>query len=197
MKIQLLLIGVLLAWVGITAAQPPDDWERYTTENDLITLDTPADWVVEENIGAVMVATNQATIDNLGETPEPGQLVFNLMLLPIDFLDTINIPDDDLQAMAQALVGFFVSVEDGEPALDFMDVDPPDDLPDTVALQVFEADAAQGAVWVRVLDDEILVIGFAAGYPGEVVEQQAVLRDILLSLTFAGEVEDLLGVAAQ
>lgn len=208
-RLFLLLVMGLLAVSSVMAQDEEfeidmEDWNTFDSaeeegaEGVFLKFMYPEEWLVSADLGEVVIASNEGALEksNSSEetTPDEGEFLANVILLPTEYLTMFGIEGDDLETITSNLVEFFTSESDEENPTELGEVtmvEFSDEL--TIGRAPFEMEGIEGVLLVFPLDDELYAVMVGAGYPGELEDYELNLYGIISTLEFTGTMEDLLG----
>lgn len=219
----LVWITLLTLIISPTLALAQDDdqeWETYLSPDELLTFSYPADWMLldyaeeEEEMGPpfpfVVFAPDQETLDRL-DMDEPfleGQRAMAVVILPAPFFAMMMpeaLPEEPSAGdyASQVAMMFFGSFEEapaegaeedptggltlGEPE----EVELGEDVTGGLVTLLSETD--EGVVIARLLDDDLVAVIIAAGYPGEFTDDLRQLAlDVAASVEYTGTADAIM-----
>ncbi|MBZ0310589.1 MAG: hypothetical protein K8I82_31310, partial [Anaerolineae bacterium] len=128
-RLFLLLVMGLLAVSSVMAQDEEfeidmEDWNTFDSaeeegaEGVFLKFMYPEEWLVSADLGEVVIASNEGALEksNSSEetTPDEGEFLANVILLPTEYLTMFGIEGDDLETITSNLVEFFTSESDEE-----------------------------------------------------------------------------------
>jgi len=161
------LLAVLsLAAVPLTVlAQDGPEMEEFTSEDGSLTLQYPADWVIEPIppdlvLPGVMMGNTQETLDSMfgeGENLAEGQVGIAVLLLPLDILPFMEIElaeEFTVEELTQAMADTFAGSDDEED----MEAEATEEPADAEATE--EATPSVGEIEVVEVNEDGLEVGY-------------------------------------
>jgi hypothetical protein len=189
----LLVIAALLA-VPLSALAQGDDqeWEEYTSDDERITLQYPAEWYVESAYAAfptpiVIIANSEDAVYR--EEFQSGDIALILTFVPLDTLDEMDIELPDDYELLDVINAVLSQSEDSSGTAVYgeaeaVELDINEDETIEAARAAFTSDIYDGAMYVTV-QDEILIMALMAAYPDQFTDDIETLElGILTSLEY-------------
>ncbi len=204
-----LLAILLLALTPLAVlAQEDPELETYTSEDELLTLEYPADWFVSvpEDIPFPSVAfvnsEEGVTRFEADEDMQSGDAAYVLLLLPADFLAFMEITleeDTTITEIALVMVEAFMAPEEDATeeqiaAIEIGEAEEIELTDDLVAALVPVKDFdSEGSFIVYELSEGLYAIFMVSAYPGEATDEQLEAGKLIAaSISFEGTAEDVL-----
>ncbi|MBN1563731.1 MAG: hypothetical protein JXA10_07825 [Anaerolineae bacterium] len=201
----LVLVFVLALTPLLVLAQDDIEFEEFVTEDEMLTLSYPSEWVHEADTGffpTFMAGTTEHALAQMNEDvlmPDSGDIMLFVMVVPVDILAEAGLePDNDL-ALAELttlLSGMFLEPDDpdsdNQPEFaEAAEVELDDEL--VVGQIEFMDNYLHGVFMLRELDEALFVITLV-GTPLDEFNENVVAigEQTISSVAYAGTREDLL-----
>lgn len=219
----LVWIALLSLLLGPTLALAQDDdeeWETYLSGDELLTFSYPAEWLVldyaeeEEEMGPpfpfVTLAPDQETLDRLEMDEDflEGQHAMAVVILPAPFFTMMMpeaLPEEPTAEdyASQVALMFFGNFEEApaegaeEDPLGGLTLGEPEEVElgedVTGSLVTLLSDTDEGVVIARLLDDDLIAVVVAAGYPGEFSDDlRQIALDVAASVEYTGTADAMM-----
>lgn len=216
-KLFLLLSIAILAAIPLSAfAQDEEEWQEYTSEDGLLTVSYPAEWVYgeEEEFPGVLFASNEGALERAqggdDTAVESGDFVVGLIFFPADLMAMLGVEVTEETTQADLTLALAATISGVETSTD------PEATPDPEAggpvvgepieiededgetitiVPVTEESLNQAGFIIAWADEEtgVVTVGVVSGFAEEFDEEATeVAFTILDSAEFTGTAEDLM-----
>ncbi|NLX11213.1 MAG: hypothetical protein GXY36_16315 [Chloroflexi bacterium] len=133
---MVILFVLVLTPLSVWAQDDELEWEEFTSEDGLLTLSYPADWIIqgalaEDPFPSVVIMNTQEAMDRYmdGEEPISGDQLVQVLLLPTEFFTLMGAtvePDAGALELAEAFATSFMGATMAEEDMG-LDEEPEDD----------------------------------------------------------------------
>jgi mono/diheme cytochrome c family protein len=210
--LSVLILAALIVGPASAFAQQTPQMEEFTSQDGLLTLSYPADWVAggggeDVPLPNAVLANSQDALDRVlnNQDPVSGDVVIEVLIFPTDLLGLTGVQmperptvDDYTRALADLFVGPETpSVGEGTPTPEGPQISAAQEitLGENIPAGLVDVSdtTAQGAFIVHVLSDQLLAITFVAAYPGEFTQDMATMaEDVAATIKYTGMAQDVI-----
>ena len=207
-----LMLALLMALTPLAAlAQDDMEWETYSTEDELFSVDYPADWLLSEAgaegipFPAVVIVNSEEALAHFeaeNGQQEAGDQAISTLLMPGDFLAFMGVTleeDTSIADITTMLVEFFLAPEEDATeeeiaATQIGEVEEIELSEDVIAgyALITEIDS-EGGFLVTEPVEGVFAISLIAAFPGEYSDELAEIgMQVAASISYEGTAEDLM-----
>lgn len=208
--VSIALVLALAATPVALLAQEDDEFETYTSEDDLFSLSYPAGWFVqveeESPFPSVLIANSEELLERIevDEDVISGDAGFLVIVLPVEFLSFfgMTLPEDASPAeIAGVVAELFFGPEPGADETvsegEIVELGEPEEIElseDLIAGAVSATSELEDGLFLVFAPAEgLLALVYSVAYAGEFTEEQAeVGQAVAASLVYEGTADDLL-----